>query len=73
MKETNLDKLNRLKGKKVEIHLVDGEKMRCLPNSYLVDEEVTYLVETYESYGDYPINTLVELEEEEIKSIRAIE
>lgn len=60
--ELNIDK-------KVEIHLKNGEKLRCIPQQYMEDEYESFLVETYESYGSYLAGNLVEIFENEIVCI----
>ncbi|MCU9614091.1 hypothetical protein OEV98_11020 [Caldibacillus lycopersici] len=65
-----LEKLNSLKGKKVEILLKEGRPIRCIPKQYLEEEYESYLVELFEESAGFQKGTLMELEEEQIKEIR---
>lgn len=67
--EGMLEKLDSLRDQKVEIHLKNGVKMRCIPQQYLEEDYDSYLVDTYESYGGYPARMLVELVENEIVKV----
>ncbi|WP_100331277.1 hypothetical protein [Bacillus xiapuensis] len=64
-----LEKLQELKRKKVEVHLANGEKMRCIPQQYLQEEYDSYLVCACERYGGFLEGMLVEFREEEIKEV----
>lgn len=56
--------------KKVEVHLKNGEKLRCKPQQYLEEDYESFLVETYENYGSYSAGMLVELEEDQISAVK---
>lgn len=69
---SKLEQLYQNRRKKVEIHLTNGKKLRCIPIQYLEEDYESFLVDTYESFGGYPEKTLVELKEKEIKAIKQI-
>lgn len=66
--------LDKFQEKKVIIKLTNGRKMKCIPKHFIEpdEEEFTYLVETFESYGGYPKDSLYELSSGEIKEIQPI-
>lgn len=69
-----LKELDALQNQKVEIILENNHKMKCIPKHFIEpeDEEFTYLVETYETYGGYPKDQLVELSAQQIKEIKPL-
>jgi len=66
-----LGKLFELQDKKAKIVFKNGEEVICKPLHYLEPEEdeLTYLVEVIDGLSYFPNDELLEVTEEEIKSV----